>query len=108
MLIFPEALVCMLFVPPMRQNQAVLIQDLIKQNHYKGYEHSFKFVPQEINVRSFYNLLAIDSKHFSQFDNQFLEQNMNRELLKCYFGFEVALKNAPRFPTRRWMWYIQR
>ncbi|CAD8126599.1 unnamed protein product [Paramecium sonneborni] len=104
MLVFTEALVCMLFIPPMKQNQAVLIQDLIKYNHYKGYEKSFQFVPQEINVRSFYNILAIDAKHFSQFENQFLEQNINRELLKSYAGFELAIKNAPRFPisTGRW------
>lgn len=42
MLLYPEAMVCMLFVEPMKPNEAVLIQNLIKYNHYAGYETTFK------------------------------------------------------------------
>lgn len=42
MLIYPEALICMLFIPPLKYNEAVLIENLIKFNDYEGYEGSFK------------------------------------------------------------------
>lgn len=38
MLIYPEALVSMIFIPPMKEEEAVLITNIKKFSNYTGYE----------------------------------------------------------------------
>lgn len=42
MLLYTEAIICVLFVEPMKPNEAVLIENLIKYNNYMGYESTFQ------------------------------------------------------------------
>ncbi|CAD8204841.1 unnamed protein product [Paramecium pentaurelia] len=48
-------------------------------------------------------MLAIDAKPFYS-ENQFTEKNIDRELIKCYAGFEISLRNQPNYyiSTGRW------
>ncbi|CAD8207338.1 unnamed protein product [Paramecium octaurelia] len=102
MLIFAEATVCMIFIPPMTQTEAVLIQNLKKYSNYTGYEQSFQCSPS-LDLKGSYNMLAIDAKPFYS-ENQFTEENIYRELIKSYAGFEISLKNSPNsyISTGRW------
>ncbi|CAD8157340.1 unnamed protein product [Paramecium octaurelia] len=105
MLIYPEALISMLFVQPMKANEAVLIQNLIKYNNYTGYENTFK----QRNLEQFrweekYNLLAIDAEVFFDDEDQFSQKNINRELIKCYCGFEIALLREPKYAISTGKW----
>ncbi|CAD8112083.1 unnamed protein product [Paramecium sonneborni] len=102
MLIFPEAIVSMIFIPQMTEIEAVLIENLKKYSNYTGYEQTFQsFPPQDLNES--YNLLAIDAKPFYS-ENQFTEENIYRELIKSYAGFELSIKNQPNcyISTGRW------
>ncbi|CAK86351.1 unnamed protein product (macronuclear) [Paramecium tetraurelia] len=105
MLLYPEAIISMLFVQPMKANEAVLIQNLIKYNNYTGYESTFK----QKNLEQFrweekYNLLAIDAEEFFDDDDQFSQQNINRELIKCYCGFEISLMREPNYAISTGKW----
>ncbi|CAD8194442.1 unnamed protein product [Paramecium octaurelia] len=102
MLIYPEAITCMLFIPKMKETEAVLIENLKKYSNYTGYEKTFVSFPNE-DIRDSYNVLAIDAKPFYR-DDQFTKDNIYRELLKCYAGFELSLKNQPNcdISTGRW------
>ncbi|CAK63840.1 unnamed protein product (macronuclear) [Paramecium tetraurelia] len=102
MLIFAEATVCMVFIPPMKETEAVLIENLKKYSNYTGYEQSFQCSPS-LDLKGSYNMLAIDAKPFYT-ENQFTEENIYRELIKSYAGFEISLKNAPNsyISTGRW------
>ncbi|CAK69828.1 unnamed protein product (macronuclear) [Paramecium tetraurelia] len=104
MLIFPEALVTMIFIPPMKDNEAVLITNLKKFSKYSGYEQSFICKEQEDLEKNFFNMLAIDAKPFSRNIAQFKKQNLDREIRKCYSGFSLALKYQPNndISTGRW------
>lgn len=42
MLTHPEALVSMLFMGPMEDNEAIFIQNLIRFNDYVGYGNTFR------------------------------------------------------------------
>ncbi|CAD8109792.1 unnamed protein product [Paramecium primaurelia] len=102
MLIFPEAIACMIFIPKMKETEAVLIENLKKYSNYTGYEQSFHSFPS-MDLQESYNVLSIDAKPFYG-ENQFTEENIYRELLKCYSGFELSLKNQPNcdISTGRW------
>ncbi|CAD8105991.1 unnamed protein product [Paramecium sonneborni] len=103
MLIFPEAITSMIFIPPMKNNEAVLITNLKKYSSYTGYENSFKQKIQE-DLNSFFNMIAIDAQPFNGNKVQFQQENLQRELLKCYSGFCLALKCSPEneISTGRW------
>ncbi|CAD8205149.1 unnamed protein product [Paramecium pentaurelia] len=102
MLIFPEAAVSMIFIPQMNETEAVLIENLKKYSNYTGYEQSFNCQPS-MTLQGNYNMLAIDAKPFYS-ENQFTEKNIDRELIKCYAGFEISLRNQPNYyiSTGRW------
>ncbi|CAD8176368.1 unnamed protein product [Paramecium pentaurelia] len=105
MLLYTEAIICVLFVEPMKPNEAVLIQNLIKYNNYMGYESTF----QHKNLEQFkweekYHLLAIDAEEFFDDKDQFSQKNINRELIKCYSGFEIALLRQPHFSISTGKW----
>ncbi|CAD8166659.1 unnamed protein product [Paramecium octaurelia] len=104
MLIFPEALVTMIFIPPMKDNEAVLITNIKKFSKYSGYEQSFTWKEQDDLDKNFFNMLAIDAKPFSGSTIQFKKHNLDREMLKCYSGFSLALKYQPNndISTGRW------
>ncbi|CAD8098064.1 unnamed protein product [Paramecium sonneborni] len=105
MLMFPEALICMLFVEPMKSNESVLIQNLIKYNNYMGYESTFKHLDlQKLNTEQRYNLLAIDAEEFFDYEDQFSQKNINRELVKCYSGFQIALLREPKYAISTGKW----
>ncbi|CAD8126705.1 unnamed protein product [Paramecium sonneborni] len=93
MLIYPEALVSMIFIPPMKADEAVLIKNIKKFSNYSGYEQSFKWKQQQQDWINYnFNMLAIDAKPFH--GNQ----------IKCYLGFLIALQEAPdqNISTGRW------
>ncbi|CAD8060827.1 unnamed protein product [Paramecium primaurelia] len=104
MLIYPEALVSMIFIPPMQANEAVLITNIKKYSNYSGYEQSFRWKQSNNFINQFYNMLAIDAKPFSGSQMQFKKPNLDREMLKCYSGFSLALKYQPDqdISTGRW------
>ncbi|CAD8159822.1 unnamed protein product [Paramecium pentaurelia] len=104
MLIYPEALVSMIFIPPMQANEAVLITNIKKYSNYSGYEQSFRWKQQNNFINQCYNMLAIDAKPFSGSQMQFKKPNLDREMLKCYSGFLLALKYQPDqdISTGRW------
>lgn len=58
MLIYPEAIVSMLFITPMEENQAILIENLIQYNDYQGYENTFQWKPKNF-VRTDVNHMLV-------------------------------------------------
>lgn len=63
MLLYPEAITCMIFIPKMKETEAVLIENVKKYSNYTGYEKSFISFPSE-DIKENYNVLAIDAKPF--------------------------------------------
>ncbi|CAD8118778.1 unnamed protein product [Paramecium primaurelia] len=58
-LIYPEALVSMIFIPPMQVYEAVLIKNIKKYSNYFGYEQSFRWRQLNNFINQFYNMLVI-------------------------------------------------
>ncbi|CAK92261.1 unnamed protein product (macronuclear) [Paramecium tetraurelia] len=124
MLTHPEALISMLFMEPMNDNEAILIKNLIKFNDYDGYGQTFRQKEedyfkwnsnsslkqnnefsqrqQDLNKQNdahnkkiiTNHILCMDAIFYSNWQIQFDEKYINRELVKSYIAFSLALDHT--------------
>ncbi|CAD8182541.1 unnamed protein product [Paramecium octaurelia] len=134
MLTHPEALISMLFMEPMNDNEAILIKNLIKFNDYDGYgltfrqkeedyfkqnsdssikqHNEFSQRQQELNNQKdsqnkkiiINHILCMDAIFYQNWQMQFDESFINRELVKSYIAFSLALDHtdSENISTGKW------
>ncbi|CAK86962.1 unnamed protein product (macronuclear) [Paramecium tetraurelia] len=115
MLTHPEALIAMLFMQQMKDNEAILIRNVIKYNDYDGYESTFKQKEEayfKINEPSLKqnqaviknHILFMDALYYQNWQTQFDQSFIQRELLKGYVAFSLALEHLEieNISTGKW------
>jgi len=100
-LINPECLVALLLCEEMQPNEAIAVVGTKQYSKYKGYGSSFKFAGSHQDrtpvkeYGQYYKtrncIIAIDAKKFPKYkrSEQYKQNDMKRELLKCYTGFSI-------------------
>ncbi|CAD8062855.1 unnamed protein product [Paramecium primaurelia] len=132
MLTHPEALISMLFMKPMDDNEAILIKNVIRFNDYDGYGQTFRqkdedyfkliqnssfkqnneFSQQKEDVNKLTqnkkiiknHILCMDALYYKNWQLQFDQVCINRELTKSYIAFSLALDytNNENISTGKW------
>jgi poly(ADP-ribose) glycohydrolase len=82
----------MVFFESLEDNEVALITGTDKINLYKGYKQTFEMVgsyDDDILLEKSDKdiILVMDALPFKNFDEQYIPQNVLRELNKAYFGF---------------------
>lgn len=88
--ICPELIVSILFCESLIDNEAILIKGFERFSSYDGYSDSFKWLANyQDKVKS--NLIVIDALPFQYPSDQYEENKINRELIKCFAGFSSTI-----------------
>ena len=91
----PEAIVSMLFMEVMNENDAIGIFNTIQYSKYKGYGSSFKFVESAITQDKSqikkHKIIAIDAIPYSYSYNYYsFQKDIKRDIHKAYVGFNLT------------------
>ena len=86
----PEAIVSMLLMEVMDDNDAIRIDNLIQYSNYSGYAFSFKYeesaIKDEQNLIR-HNIIAIDA--VCSYSGGVDKESIKRDLIKAYVGFNL-------------------
>lgn len=96
----PELIVAKLFTECLADGEALIITGTEQFNLYSGYASSFKFEGNYTDTTPFDNykrrkcrIVAIDALNYRNYQEQFNEKNLVRDLNKAYVGFSNNRKN---------------
>lgn len=102
-MICPELLCSLLFCEVMQPNESIVIKGAERFSSYTGYADSFEWsddyideTPRDGLKRLYTHVLALDAVLFPRFSLQFDEQNVRRELIKCFCGFRSDSTNSKK------------
>jgi len=91
----PEAIISMLFMEPMSDNDAIGIFNTIEYSKSSGYSNSFKFIESAISddlskIKK-HRIIAIDASINKSFFDYFFKNNndIKRDIHKAYVGFNL-------------------
>ena len=91
----PEAIVSMLFMEVMDDNDAIRIDNTIRYSEYSGYGRSVKFEKSAIDMNNLNSIkrnkfIAIDASiHYKNDFGIIDEENIKRDIHKAYVGFNL-------------------
>lgn len=90
----PELIIAKLFTECLADGEALIISGTEQFNSYRGYASSFQFAgdfvdstPQDDCFRKKCRIVAIDALCYKNYNEQFREWNLVREINKAYVGF---------------------
>jgi len=90
---------------PMRDDEAILTENVRRRHLLKGYGRNAAFdrTLRELEKYSGYNVIAMDALHFTRGSDQYLAENIHREVKKCLAGFRCIQTHGYRtIVTGRW------
>lgn len=99
----PELIAALLFVAPLKDNEALVITGAKPYSTFKGNGQTFEFVGEtEPSAPCSDVIIVIDAidyrKHFLR--DQYMKQHINREILKAYAGFVKC--RSKKIATGNW------
>jgi len=90
----PELIASLLFTEVLDDNEVMIIIGAEQFSNYSGYANSFRFsgrhhdkTPLDVSGRRETGVVAMDAIRFTNFQLQFRENNIERELVKAYVAF---------------------
>ncbi|KAK7135181.1 hypothetical protein R3I93_018329 [Phoxinus phoxinus] len=111
-LINPELIAARLFTEALEDNECLIITGTEQFSRYSGYSHTYRWdgnhddqTPRDNWQRRVTEVVAIDALHYRNFLQQFLPDNMTRELNKAFCGFArpgVEPENLSAVATGNW------
>ncbi|KAG1945338.1 poly(ADP-ribose) glycohydrolase [Pimephales promelas] len=111
-LINPELIAARLFTEALEDNECLIITGTERFSRYSGYSHTYRWdgnhddqTPRDEWQRRVTEIVAIDALRYRNFLQQFLPDNMTRELNKAFCGFArpgVESENLSAVATGNW------
>lgn len=111
-LINPELIAARLFTEALEDNECLIVTGAEQFSRYSGYSDSFRWdgdhddqTPRDEWQRRCTEIVAIDALVYRQLLEQFLPENMSRELNKAFCGFVrpgVQTENLSAVATGNW------
>ncbi|XP_026078065.1 poly(ADP-ribose) glycohydrolase-like isoform X1 [Carassius auratus] len=111
-LINPELIAARLFTEALEDNECLIITGTEQFSRYSGYSDTYRWdgnhddqMPRDEWQRRCTEIVAIDALHYRNFLEQFLPENMSRELNKAFCGFVrpgVQTENLSAIATGNW------
>ena len=95
----PESYISLLFCEAMRDNEVIVVRGCRRFSTYSGYLNSFKFTGQ-YNDTLFQDQIGLDACTWAHFS----EENVNRDIMKAYTGFEMVTSDAQLTIISTGMW----
>jgi len=90
----PELIASLLFTEVLDDNEVMIIIGAEQYSNYSGYANSFTFAgrhhdktPLDVSGRRETSVVAMDAIRFTNFQFQFRENNVERELVKAFVAF---------------------
>ena len=93
----PELIASLLFTEVLDDNEVMIIIGAEQYSNYSGYANSFTFAgrhhdktPLDVSGRRETSVVAMDAIRFTNFQFQFRENNVERELVKAFVAFSSS------------------